>query len=189
MAVISIKNKTKSGSLLVGNAYYVPTSFESIATVTGTGSSGTITFSSIPNTYQHLQIRYLSRGTTDSVIYLRINSDTGANYSDHFFYGGGTSVAASSDVSNTRIGQFRHSDSATTTQMGVGIIDIHDYASTTKNKVVRGFSGYDANGSGIVMLTSGQRINTEAITTLTFNVDGGFFSSNSVFSLYGIKGA
>ena len=165
------------------------TAFESIATATGTGSSGTITFSSIPSTYQHLQIRYISRGTTDNVMYLRINGDTGTNYSNHALYGAGASAATLSDVSNTRIAQFRQSDSATTTQMGVGIIDIHDYASTTKNKTVRALTGYDANGSGIVMLTSGQRMNTAAITSLTFNVDGGFFSSNSVFALYGIKGA
>jgi hypothetical protein len=189
VAVTSIKNKIKSGSLLVGNSYYVPPSFESIATVTGTGSSGTITFSSIPGTYTHLQLRYLSRGTTDNVMYLRINSDTGTNYSDHALYGNGTSAATLSDVSNTRIAQFRQSDSATTAQMGVGIIDIHDYASTTKNKTIRALTGYDANGTGIVMLTSGQRINTAAITTLTLNVDGGFFSSNSTFALYGIKGA
>ena len=34
----------------------VASSFESIATATGTGSSGVITFSSIPSTYKHLQI-------------------------------------------------------------------------------------------------------------------------------------
>jgi hypothetical protein len=33
--------------------------YESIASATGTGSSATITFSSIPSTYQHLQILYL----------------------------------------------------------------------------------------------------------------------------------
>ena len=38
-----------------------PSSFESIATVSGTGSSGTITFSSIPATYKHLQIRYIGK--------------------------------------------------------------------------------------------------------------------------------
>lgn len=172
-----------------GNGAGGGTSFDSIATATGTGSSATITFSNIPQTYQHLQVRYLSRGTTDNVMYLRINSDTGTNYSDHALYGNGTSAATLNDVSNTRIAQFRQSDSATTTQMGVGIIDIHDYTSTTKNKTVRALTGYDANGSGIVMLTSGQRMNTSAITSLTFNVDGGFFSSNSTFALYGIKGS
>jgi hypothetical protein len=41
--------------------------YESIATVTATGTESTITFSSIPSTYQHLQIRALSRDTFTAI--------------------------------------------------------------------------------------------------------------------------
>ena len=187
MAVISLKNKTKSGSLLVGNSYYIPPSFESIATATGTGSSATITFSSIPSTYKHLQIRYIARGSTDNVSYVRFNSDTGANYSDHMLYGGGTTANVLSDVNNTRMGQLRHSD--TTSIVGVGIVDILDYTNTSKYKTMRALTGCDFNGSGIVMMTSGSWRNTNAITSITLNVDGGNYTTDTVFALYGIKGA
>ena len=69
MAVISLKNKLKSGSLLVGNEYYNPTEFESIATVTvGSGGSSTISFTSIPGTYKHLQVRGIGRTNRADVL-------------------------------------------------------------------------------------------------------------------------
>ena len=73
-----------------------PSSFESIATATGTGSSGVITFSSIPSTYKSLQIRYMSKDTnaSDGVLNPKIqfNSDTGNNYAYHELRGDGTSA-------------------------------------------------------------------------------------------------
>jgi hypothetical protein len=87
MANISIKNSIKSGSLLVGNAPFDPSDFESIATTTvGAGGATTITFSSIPATYQHLQIRVLARTNRSAgvdIMSMRMNGDTGNNYSDH----------------------------------------------------------------------------------------------------------
>jgi hypothetical protein len=45
MAVVSIKNKLRRGNLLVGNDYYIPPSFESIASVTvGSGGSASVEF-------------------------------------------------------------------------------------------------------------------------------------------------
>jgi hypothetical protein len=46
----SILDDKKYTSLLAGNPSYVPPSFESIATVTGTGSAGNLVFTSIPGT-------------------------------------------------------------------------------------------------------------------------------------------
>ncbi len=187
MAIRSLKNGTFSRSLLVGNSYYIPPSFESITTITGTGSSGTITFSGIPSTYKHLQIRFIARGSTDAVSYVRFNSDTGTNYSDHMLYGGGTSASALNDVNNTRMAQLRHSD--TSSIVGGGVVDILDYANTSKYKTMRALTGCDFNGSGIVMMTSGNWRSTSAISSITIFVDGGNYSTDSTFALYGIKGA
>jgi len=63
MAITSIKtgssftNLVKYNDFLGPNSAYIPTSYESIASATGTGSSNTITLSSIPSTYKHLQLR------------------------------------------------------------------------------------------------------------------------------------
>ena len=48
-----------------GGAAAAGTAYESIATVTvGAGGSSSVTFSSIPSTYQHLQIRYINTTST-----------------------------------------------------------------------------------------------------------------------------
>ena len=58
--------------------------YVSIATATVTsGGASTITFSSIPSTYTHLQIRILGRGasaTATNVVNIWINGDTASTY-------------------------------------------------------------------------------------------------------------
>ncbi len=160
-------------------------SYESIATATGTGSSATITFSSIPGTYKHLQIRTLAiSAASDASVTMTCNGVTSASYAQHQLFGNGSSVFASGAASQTGIAQLIRS---TATYPSVGIIDIIDYASTTKNKTVRSFMGEDANGSGRTGVFSGLFIDTTAITSLTF-VASQNFATSTVFALYGIKG-
>jgi hypothetical protein len=167
--------------------------YESIATVVGTGSSGTITFSSIPSTYTHLQIRYIGRVTNSDTadnIFMQFNSDTGSNYAWHYLLGDGSSVAASGATSQTRILSGRVSAAtAGTDVMGVGVIDILDYANTNKNKTTRVLTGQDRNGGGVVTLHSGLWMNTGAVSTITItNGSVTNFTTSSQFALYGIKG-
>jgi hypothetical protein len=171
---------------LASSVQKVSGAFESIATATGTGSSGTITFSSIPGTYQHLQLRINSKNTTGNNLELQFNSDTGANYVRHYLRGNGSTVTASAQTAQNQI-EFMGSGGGTPNP-AVLIIDIQDYASTSKNKTVRNFSGQDENGSGIVILSSGLWLNTNAVTSITFKVSSGNFTTDSTFALYGIKG-
>ena len=165
----------------------VPGMFESIASATGTGSSGTITFSSIPSTYKSLQIR-LKVDASSGGQAMRFNSDTGNNYARHYMGGNGSSVFAGGTASTNLM--FVGNDSATS-YPSVIIIDIHDYASTTKNKTIRAIFGQDSNGAGSVYLYSGVWLNTSAITSLSLGQAnfGGIFGTGTVASLYGIKGA
>lgn len=167
-------------------------SFESIATATGTGSSGTITFSSIPSTYQHLQIRAISRDTgSATAAHMRFNSDSGTNYSLHRLTGNGSTVSAAGFTSQTEITlTYIATDSSYAANiMGVGLIDIHDYASTTKNKTVRYFTGRDNNSTnGQISLQSSVWLSTSAITSITLIPVGTAFTTSSTFALYGIKG-
>ena len=167
--------------------------YESIATATGTGSSGTITFSSIPSTYVSLQIRLIANDGGNNNIGIRFNSDSTTSYANHRLEGDGSTASASANTSVNRalyIGQALGTGLANT--FGVAIIDIHDYQSSTKNTTVRSFNGWDTNNSadgGVVRLSSGLWINTAAVTSVSLVDLGGSFSTSSVFSLYGIKGA
>ena len=62
MAIRSLKTGSFSRSTQVGNSIILPGDYESIATVTvGAGGSSSVTFSSIPSTYTHLQIRFTAQ--------------------------------------------------------------------------------------------------------------------------------
>jgi hypothetical protein len=169
-------------------------SFESISTVTvGAGGASTVTFSSIPSTYTHLQIRILSRDSrvsTNSDSTMRFNADTAANYSEHNISGDGGTVfvGAGTSVTNMNIGN-QPGLNTTASVFGSRVIDILDYANTNKYKTMRCLSGYDANGSGWVMLSSGSWRNTAAITSITFTPLVAPYVQYSSFNLYGIKGA
>ena len=177
-----------SGHLVTG-------AFDSIATVAvGVGGSSTITFSSIPSTYTHLQIRGIVRDnravSTDQDMKMTFNSDTAANYSSHALYGSGASAASSSEVSsNYALIGSSIGDSALASTFGVVVCDILDYTNTNKYKTTRSLSGFDLNGAGYVYLNSGNWRNTAAITQIDVTpYSATAFKQYSHFALYGIKG-
>jgi hypothetical protein len=170
-------------------------SFESIASATGTGSSGTITFSSIPSTYASLQIRINGKGAENyngpEYCILRVNGDTGTNYAYHALSGYGTGVQSYGDpsVNLIAIGEIIQNGSSVSNMTSAVIIDVHDYASTTKNKTFRSFSGSDRNGGGGATLFSGLWMNTNAISSISLINNGFNWTTQTTISLYGIKGA
>ena len=166
--------------------------YESIATTTvGSGGSATVTFSSIPSTYTHLQIRATAKSTTsgDSVR-ITFNSDTGNNYANHFLYSNGSTAPYSgAETSIGRINVYSfYASSSVANVFGVGLVDILDYANTNKNKVTRTINGFDQNTGGSLGLQSGLWMNTSAITSITFAPQAGNWAEYSSFALYGIKG-
>ncbi len=169
-------------------------SYESIATVTvGSGGSSTITFSSIPATYTHLQIRCIARSDYANSGYgtMRFNSDSGSNYNAHYLSGNGSSASASAMGQYTGMDFLALSQSASNI-FGAGVIDILDYANTNKYKTVRSLCGGDDNSTnGRIALNSGLWMSTSAITSITILSGGGSntFQQYSQFALYGIKGS
>ena len=193
MGSVSLKYKSKSGNLTapgdVDLGAMIP-----IATVTVGTSQSTITFSSIPQNYEHLQLRWIARSDraqTQDFVDIRLNSDTGANYSAHLLYGDGAAASAAAYVSNTSVGLiFMPAASSTASVFSVGVMDILDYTNTNKYTTTRTLGGADINGSGRIVLGSGVWMNTAAVTTLTIITDNAStFTQYSSFVLYGIKRA
>lgn len=167
-------------------------SYESIATVTvGAGGSSTISFTSIPSTFKHLQVRGImrdSRTTNPDSMLLTFNSDTAANYSYHYLSGDGSIADAAAAASSSYIFLSRFEGANQTANAFGGIVlDILEYANTNIYKTTRSLGGYDANGSGVVKLDSGNWRNTSAITSLTLTPANTSFVQYSSFALYGIK--
>lgn len=174
----------------MGNAPYIPDYSATflISRTTLTSASSSVTFSSIPSTYQHLQLRvnFLADSTNGYAAWIRLNGSSSSIYSWHYLYGNGSSAGAGSGASSTWI-YAGTVNGFNTTYPQVGIYDIHDYTSTAKNKTLRGFAGIDLNGSGDAGLYSGLWQSTSAITSLTFVSDVAF-KTGSTFALYGMKG-
>lgn len=167
-------------------------SYESIATANGTGSSGTITFSSIPSTYKHLQIRAVAPVGNFITGKLQFNSDTGTNYTRHTLLGngGGTTQSTNSGASQTYIQIANDNGYGRSSYAYAMVIDILDYTNTNKYKTMRMLAGFDTNNTdgGEACLESGLWISTSAISTITFGLTSGNFPTTAKFALYGIKG-
>ena len=165
-------------------------SFESIATVAVSNTvTNTITFSSIPQTYKHLQLRAIYRMTTDPGINMYINGDsTHSNYYTHSVYGDGVSASANAPASNPYIAYYPENGKLANV-FGAFVMDIADYTNTNKYKVSKHIWGYDANGTGNIALQSQLYKSTTAVTSIVLQNEYSInFAQYSHFALYGIKG-
>ena len=182
-------------SQISGHLYAPTGSMFHIASTTLGTATASVTFSSIPATYTHLQIRFLARtNRADNIdnVKLAYNSDTSSsNYTYHDFGGDGSGMYVYGSGAPER-NAFSMASAANVGAniFGVGIADILDYANTNKYKTHRNLGGSDANGSGRVALVSGLWLSTSAITSITLTPSSGTtFNQYSSFALYGIKGA
>lgn len=193
----SINDYQRYRSLLSGNEAYFASSFDLIETQTLSSSQASIVFSSLStysSEYKHLQLRYTLRGSRSAdgeTILMRINGDTGANYSAHLLLGDGSTVATATELSLNSMEQFyTNGASSTANVFSAGVIDFLDAFSTNKFKTRRllASSGTNSNFAGI-QFGSGSWRNTAAIDSISIVPRyGSGWAANSRFSLYGIRG-
>jgi hypothetical protein len=188
MPILGILASSRPAFELVG-------SYDSLATVTLSATTASVTFAGIPSSYKHLQIRMLAK--TDRATYsidsakFQLNGDTGSNYAWHRVLGDGSSAAAYSAASTA----FMQADGLAaqgTNIFGAMIVDILDYANTSKYKTARMLGGEDENGTtyggGVIAFNSSLWQNTAAISSIKiFPGAGTNFLQYSSFALYGVK--
>ena len=174
-------------------------SYESIATLYGTGSS-TVSFTSIPATYKHLEVYVLAKDTGSGVdsdgISVQFNGDAGAYYwkqmggaymSTNLFTGQNTTAQTSIDAGLAVDG------GQTSGWHSLNIYKIPDYTSTVKMKTLHCITGSQQTANaGYVMQTYGMYTNgnSTAINRIDFIATGAnpAFNTTSRFMLFGIKG-
>jgi hypothetical protein len=159
-------------------------------TVLGSATTG-VSFTSVPNTYKHLQLRVVARNNSsgastvkDLVVYFNNQAgDTIWRY--HSLFGNASSVSSTSGnaLGAGAVG-FGLNQS---TIYGTSIIDILDNANTSKNTTVRSLAGVVGLGGPYrVGLLSGVWLQTPAVTQINLEI-GEQFSIGSRFSLYGMR--
>jgi hypothetical protein len=161
---------------------------EAIETVYLEADAASVTFSSIPATYEHLQLRCSlrdavmgARSSTD----LQFNSDTGSNYTLHRIHAYGSSKTAAGWASQTKLyaPNATGKDASSADYSGV-VVDILDYANTNKNTSCQ-FRSYVA-GVPDVFFESGLWDDTSAVSTITLT-GSSVITRGSQYTLYGIK--
>jgi hypothetical protein len=170
----------------------IATGFVALQTVTvPNGGSSSISFTSIPQTYSHLQIRIMNLGTSATQdLRCRFNGDTNSNYWAHYLYGNGSTTASGSTGSNSYV--FAGLTSISTSAPQISIVDVLDYTNVNKFKTTRTLAGTDGAGSGYMFLYSGlwskagSGVTSDPITQIDLSPNSGSFNQYSSFALYGI---
>jgi hypothetical protein len=166
---------------------------ELIATQVLSSNPSSITFSSISSDFKHLQIRLITRSTTNGQdLYLQLNSAASLTYRAHSLRGitgSGVSSDAEGGTDRARIG-FSGINSDTANDFTPFLIDILDANSSSKNKTVRTISGRTSTFSfATAGLWSLLYPSTQAVNSLTLSMNSpAAFAVGSRFSLFGIRG-
>lgn len=149
--------------------------------------------SSFASTYKHIQIRGTARCTNTSTLAglrIRLDSDSGTNYSNHSLDAVNSGTPGSTGTANTSDVSFYIPGNTSSAGTFAGFVtDILDIYSTTKNKTIRCSSGFNAVGSwNIAQLTSGAWRNLSAVSSVNLSPNQNNFLTGSRFSIYGVKG-
>ena len=153
-----------------------------------------VTFSSIPGTYNHLQIVAYGRtsytGDVYSRIRLQMNGDTGSNYGSELVYWNANAGMGGRGTYTTylEVG-FMTSANGPSNHAGTLTLYLPEYGGTTFYKEVHG-TGSAALGSTATdqyaTLHGGRWRSASAITSLALMPESGNFVAGSTFTLYGL---
>ena len=164
----------------------MPITYTPIATTTLASAAASYTFSSIPSTYTDLVLVATARNTTATyTATIRVNGDSGSNYSSTQLYGDGTTAGSNRDTSRTSIDNIYAASSADAANFfNTTLVHIMNYSNATTYKTMLSRSNL-----GIQIAASiGLWRNTAAITSVgIFSASN--FATGSTFTLYGIQAA
>jgi hypothetical protein len=161
----------------------MPTTYEKIATTTLGSASSSISLGSIPATYTDLRLVFVGGGASGAQFRLRLNADTGTNYSSTIISADGTST---NSTRYTSVDGIKSGYDIGTTIPSLISFDIFSYAGSTNKTVLLTYSN-DQNGSGQTQATVGLWRNTAAITSVGLDLIGGVnFNTGSSLTIYGI---
>lgn len=201
LSAASISTGAKRSKFWDQSAVILSPSYESIATAIATSNTASFTFSSIPQTFKHLQLRVVAKTVDtqagDFVAY-RFNGDSTTSYGLHSQFtatGSGTVSSFYNGAYNYGIAERISSSNSTAfsgcpTTFGAIILDITDYRDSTKRKTIKHIGGYSSNNSyGDLRIQSNYWNNTDAINSIYVAPSGAWnFVTGTKFALYGIKG-
>ena len=164
--------------------------YEPIATNTLSSAAATVTFSSISGTYTDLVLIMSAFGSVGGAdIRVQVNSDTASNYSLTRLIG--YTTAFSNRASNATYWQITNSVGigSSSSEPTADVIQFMNYSNTTTNKTMLVRHNQPQSSFMETAAQVGLYRSTSAITSITFSLSSGNYSTGSTFTLYGIKAA
>jgi hypothetical protein len=164
----------------------MPTTYEPIATTTLGTAAVDITLSSIPASWTDLRLVFICPATASSAgVRVRLNSDSGTNYSFTQLFGNGASATSARSTSVS----YLYLIDTNTSQPVFGSMDVFSYAGSTFKTALLERS-MDRNGAGTVGRNVGLWQSTSAVTSVYIYNDSAInFPIGTTATLYGIKNA
>jgi len=159
-----------------------------LATTTLSSDTASVTFSSISGSYTDFVLVALAGIATSAgeVYQMRINADSGSNYSQTELWGNGTTASSGRRTSQTYLFVGGSRVGSQMTVLDQFTLQFQNYSNTTTYKSILMRQGAAATGTmaAIGLWSSTSAITSIVITTTNYNIKSG-----STFTLYGIAAA
>jgi hypothetical protein len=164
----------------------MPSTYTPIATTTLASAAASYTFSSISGTYTDLVLVCSLLGTSPNYPRVRINGDTGANYSYTWLSGNGTTASSNRSSSVSSATYITANAQFSSTNPMVVVCNFQNYSNTTTNKTIltRASQAGTAAETSVALWRS-----TSAITSIEVLSNTGNLAIGSTLTLYGIQAA
>jgi hypothetical protein len=167
---------------------------EAIATTYLEADAASVTFTGIPTTYEHLQLRISGKEDAtgaDGAFGLQFNGDTTSNYVFHRMQGSNTTASGASATVQSGLWLYYYATNGDDASLyGGGVIDILDYRNPNKNTTILQLAGTAGAGTPRVVFESGLWPYTPAVTSIAVIPGfGGNLVRGSEFTLYGLNSA
>jgi hypothetical protein len=180
----------------------MPSAYYKIASTRLSGNQGSITLSSIPATYKHLELRLKVRGQTGepagtgNIVFYFNTSQGGSQYPRQNYGTWGTSSYWNYyDNADDMTLTFYSRGGAPAAYSNGTVVSILNYKETNKGKVVRAFGGVAGTSASAFQNNSNsggaggywESSAGTAINSITITPDQSGFGAGTTFSIYGIK--
>ena len=165
----------------------MPATYDCIATTTLTTATASVTFSSISGNYTDLVLIIGGLASENTQVQFQFNGDTGSNYSSTTMYGDGSTAGSVRTVNQTQA----NVGGIAVTDPGTNVIHIMNYANSTSYKTVIGrYTTINTGSYYEAGYRAGLWRSNNAITSIKVMLPSTYtYSTDTVFSLYGIKEA
>ncbi len=163
--------------------------YEAIATTTLGSANGTITFSSIPQTYTDLKLIFIPQYGSVADVGLRFNGVSTNTYYRVYVQGAG-SGAAQSGSNNGQSSIYLSNYGISSGNYLMYTVDVFSYTVALPSRQILYSYMENKNGSGAVGDGAGMYDSSAAITSISLvGLPTATFGTGSIATLYGIKAA